>query len=322
METQSRERAIYLHSPDKKEVEGLGRMLTLPQFLDLLEVSNQLSEELRLRLNPLLVGLSPQIFYHSLHVLSTEQIQLLCRVADDEPLQYHLVLVIHELADQAEQCASSLEILAREIKLYDIAKTTHADVERFRRRMHEATGFFRDAFVMIDRTLALAWNTNREEMIDKLTILKENWLRYVTTELGSPGDHTHSATGIYLLFDDHFGAIYSGGTGVHPLTALADDDAAFEALGALSVWYVEDYWELGLLPGIERIEQLTLDPQDHDETSRRLYRERLTTTARENLVALGLNTVGDLKQKRLYSRRMLARYVQAYQQRLNVFSPP
>jgi hypothetical protein len=319
METQSRERTLFLHSQDKNELEALGKSLTLPQFLDLLDAGSQIKEGLRRHLDPLLVGLPNQLFYLSLRALSPPQLQVLCRVADDEPLQYHLTLLIHYLADQAEQRANSLELLARDITVYDVGKATHQDIDGFRKRMQEVVEFFREALEIVDRALALAWNTNREELIDKLTILKESWIRYMNTELGKPGDTRNAATGIYLLFDDHFGAVY-GGSGVHPLSALADADAAFDALGALSVWYVEDYWDVGLLPGIETAEQL--HRQDHDEVSRRLYRERLTTTARENLAALGLNTVGDLKHKRLYSRRMLSRYIHAYRQRLSVFSPP
>lgn len=316
MTSPTRERAIYLHSQDRKELEALGQELTPPQFLDLLDASRDLAEELQLKLNPLLVGVSPQVFLDGLSSLSQEQVRTLCRVADNEPLQYHLAILIHTLADLAEKCANDVETLVREINHYDIAKTTHSDIEDFRRRMREATQFFERALETIDRSLLLAWNTKRDELVEKLTLLKASWLRYLTAELGSPGDQHNSATGVYLLFDDHFGAIYSGGSAVHPLAALADDDAAFDALGAIAIWYVEDYWEVGLLPSIQNAEQLHLDTHKNDETSCRLYRERLIATARGNLAALGLNTVGDLKQKRLYSRRMLARYVHAYQQRL------
>lgn len=314
MDSPDHARTIYSQAQEKKELEALGKTLGLAQFLDLLDISSTMGEDLRQRLNPLLVGLPPAIFYEGLKVFSPDQLQVLCRVADDEPLQYHLTLVIHEMADEGVRNAFQVTTLAREITVYDVTKVTQGDLEGFRKRMRDAKAFFQHALKTLDHALTLAWNTNREGIIDKLTILKENWLRYVTAELGHAGDETHLATGIYLLFDDHFGAVY-------PLSALSDDDAAFDALAALSVWYIEDYWNIGLLPGIGNADQLHLNPREHDEISQRLYRERLTTTARENLGAVGLNTVGDLKQQRLYSQRMLVRFIQGRQQQLSPFRP-
>lgn len=312
MENPNQARTLYLQAQERKELENLGKTLTLAQFLDLLEMSPELGEGLRQRLNPLLVGLPSPVFFEALSVFSPEQLRTLCLVADDEPLQYHLTLIIHELSEQGIRHANEVTTIVNDINQYDIAKVTQSDLEGFRKRIHEARAYFLHALTTLDHALTLAWNTNRESIIDKLTILKENWIRYLSAELGHPGDETHMATGIYALFDTHFGAIY-------PLSALSDDDAAFDALAALSVWYIEDYWNLGLLPGIKAAEQLHLNPREHDEISQRLYRERLTTAARENLQALGLNTVGDLKQERLYSQRMLARFIQRRQGQLNLF---
>lgn len=322
METSDQIHTIFLQAEDRKDIEELGKTLSASQFLELLSFCPNLKEGMRQRLNPLLVGLVQSVFYESLPQLTTPQLQTLCRVADDEPLQYHLALLIHELFNQAEQKAAELEVLHREIEAYDVSIATQPDIDSFRSRMLAVREFFRGAFERIDIALAMAWNSNREELIDKLTTLKENWLRYVATELGAPSYNSHPATGIYLALDQHFGAIYSGTSDGHPLAALVDTDSAFDALTALSVWYVEDYWEIGLLPGIEHVTQLQLDPQHYDQNARREFRERLTGTARLNLTALGLLTVADLKSKELYSRRMLMRFIQAHQHLLKSFSPP
>lgn len=321
MDSTTQLHAAFLQATEKKDIEELGRMLTVSQFLGLLTVCAELTEGMRQRLNPLLVGVSHELFYYSLIALSKPQLQVLCRVADDEPLQYHLTLLIHELFNQAERCAESIETIGKDIQAFDVTKSTQVAIETFRHRIQQAADFFATAFKRIDIALAMAWNSNREEIIDKLTTLKENWLRYVAHELGAPASDSHPARGIYLALDQHFGAVFSGQSEEHPLATLSDTDFAFDALTALSIWYVEDYWEVGLLPGIERAEDLQLDPQRYDQFARRDLREKLTTTAKENLATLGLLTVADLKNKDLYSRRMLMHYIRTHQSQLKPFVP-
>ena len=311
MDTRTHQQTLFLESQDVKEIEELARSLNLTQFLDLLNLSTQLTEGVARKLNPLLVGIPHELFSESLLQLSDEQLKILCRIGEGEPLHYHLTLLTHELSNQAKACADDIESLVKAIDTYDINRIHQTDLESFRKRMQTAADFFRVALKKIDVILALAWNSNREELIERLTSLKENWLRYVTHELGTPAAPPRPATGVYERFDRHFGEVY-GSNEPHPLHGLSDDDLALEALAALSIWYIEDYWEIGLLPGIEHAKHLQLDPKNYDEKARREHREQLILKARQNLESIGLKTVADLKQKRLYSKLMLMQYIEAH----------
>lgn len=320
MDTHSTYRHIFLHAQNYKEIEALAHSLSLSEFCDLLELCVDLQEGVRERLNPLLVGISHHIFSESLNFLKTPQLHILRRVADDEPLQYHVTLVIHALSEKAAASAEAMDQLAREILAYDLKNVAQADLESFKIRIQAGIHFFHTALDKLDLLLSLAWNSNREELISKLTSLKENWLRYLRLELGEPTQGSTPSSGIYALFDEHFGAIYGAAGEDQALSLLIDEDPAFEALAALGIWYVEDYWEIGLLPGIQHAHELRLLPEESDEGARREYRERLSHTARANLEHLGLKTVLDLKQKQLYSRRMLMRYIQANKAQLSPVS--
>lgn len=311
MEISPAQRTVFLQSHDYKEIEALARSLTQAQFLELLDLCVELEGGMRQRLNPLIVGVPHPVLMESLKKLTLPQLQVLRRVADDEPLQYHLTLAIHELSSSATASAEAVEQISREILSYDVTHIVPAELEALKKRICAGSDFFKSALARVDILLSLAWNSNREDLISKLTTMKENWLRYMNSEIGEPVCKTQAASGIYALFDRHFGTIYAGPTENQPLSGLQDDDPAFEALAALGIWYVEDYWELGLLPGISHNQDLRLDSQHYDEIARREFREHLTQTARENLEHLELKTVSDLKRKGIYSRRLLLQYIQA-----------
>ena len=91
-------------------------------------------------------------------------------------------------------------------------------------------------------------------------------------------------------------------TVVETIEALHDEDPACDALVKFSVWYLQDYFELGLLPEVTNEAELDRDPQR--------YRE----LARQRLHRLGLKTVGDLKRAGIFSRATLAEHVKQHKE--------
>ena len=90
---------------------------------------------------------------------------------------------------------------------------------------------------------------------------------------------------------------------------MKDDEPAVEGLVKFSVWYLKDYWELGLLPGVEKQADLDIDMEKHTEAERAEYREKLFTLARDTLDQVGLSTVGDLKNAFIFSKQTLQEYI-------------
>lgn len=301
-------RAFLRALTQRHGLEAMGRALSPQQMLELLEVCID-DAALRDKLQFILVGLPQNIFESVLHLADGQQLRVLKDLAVTESIQRHLTLLTHEMARLADGYVNDLEELEHQIDSYDVKAIHQRDIDSFVQQMEDAVLFFNDGLHTIDTALGIAWNTMREDLIDKLTQLKEGWLRYLQLGIGKPGVGQKAATALHAKLENRLASIYDA-------ESVEDDDPAIEALAALSLWVLQDYWEVGLLPGIDHISKLSLDSKNHSEKERVLYRERLALTVQENLAAIGLTYVSDLKRARIYSRNMLNRYIQKHKSRL------
>ena len=124
--------------------------------------------------------------------------------------------------------------------------------------------------------------------------------------IGFPGNDYILPKGLYAKFEEKLNTIYSG---FNHGEGLLDEDPAIEALANLSIWYLQDYWELGLLPEISNIQQLDLDPKHYNESERSDFKADLFLKVRKNLESKGLKTVFDLKSNQIFSKGMLKNYL-------------
>ncbi len=138
-------------------------------------------------------------------------------------------------------------------------------------------------------TVRLAWNTGRQELVDKCSHLRESVER---DELHLFGEESHGSQKETLLTKMR-SKLYSafGAT-------QEDSEPILDALTAFSIWAIKDYWQLGLLPKITNEEDLGID----DTT-------RLFDTAKNNLEKIGLKTLKDLKERSIFSRKCLLEYI-------------
>ncbi len=294
----------------RKALEAIGRTITPQQTAELLESCADAEPLVRDRMQFILVGLRQPFFEVLLHQVSNVQLSVLRSLGNTESLQHHLTLLVHELARQAEEYALGLEDLERRIDSYDVHSVRQADIDDFLHQLQHASSYFLEGLHTIDTSLGLAWNTTRQDLIERLTQLKESWQRYLQFGIGRPGSKDRPATALYQKLEQRLSGIFGNEE------RLADNDPAIEGLAALSLWVLEDYWQMGLLPKIANTTDLELDPNTHSEKECALYKERLTATAQENLQAVGLKTVGDLKREHIYSSNMLKRYVQHHHELL------
>ncbi len=314
-------RALLRGIETKPQLEVVGSALNTDQMLELLELCAGRSTPQRDKMQAILVGLSPQVFMETLHACSDLQLQVLKDLAGSEGLQHHLTLMLHELHHLSEKHADTMNALDGEIDSYDVTRVRQHDIDRFLNQISTVSAFFNEHLDTVSLALALAWNSEREDLIDRYTQIKENWLRYLQFAIGVPATAHRRATALYSKLEARLNAVF-GDPDIPQLAdnILTDDDPSIEGLTAFSAWYVQDYWELGLLPAIESRTQLELDASLHNDQERANHIAQLTVSAQESLDAMGLRTVGDLKLAHIYSRNMLARYVDAHKNELKKMS--
>jgi len=293
--------------------EAIGRSLTAPQLLEILDQAADHDKPLRRHLEAIFVGFPPKLFPLVLREASLKQMRILQNLGASESVQHHLTLLLHELSHQADQVAAGLVEVEKQIDQYDLSDgVRQRDIDAIIDQIEQALDYFHAAFYDIDLALKIAWNTHRHDLIDRFTVLKENWLHYLTSYVGHAADPSGPATALYRKLEKKMNSIFHKEGDESGSRGLENDDPSIEGLTALDIWYAQDYWELGLLPAIASADQLALDPDLHGESERATYKKKLLVTAQGNLDKIGLPTVASLKYAHIYSRRILARYVEAH----------
>jgi hypothetical protein len=164
----------------------------------------------------------------------------------------------------------------------------------------------------INRLLMLIWNTNRTDLIEKLSIAKETVQRVLNMRIGNPKTEVTSSTGLFGHFEQRLSAVYGGADNQQDIETLDDDEPALEALAKFSIWYLRDYWEIGLLPKITDPQHLIFRQERQLDEHPSSFREKLYQEVQANLKKLQLSTVKDLKQREIFSRATLKEYIQKH----------
>src|SRR5262249_20909592 len=92
-------------------------------------------------------------------------------------------------------------------------------------------------------------------------------------------------------------------------SSVNDDEPALEALVKLSLWYPQDYWQVGLLPQVTDPQLFEREGEISPEQRQALL-ERLLEMARANLEKVGLHTAKDLKLAGICSQATLQEYLE------------
>ncbi len=308
---------------EKPMLESIGKTLSLVQALELLEADQTKYLSVQENLPPIFVGLSAAMFIQILSAATPGQLNMLKLAAGTEPIQHHLSLFIREthnaLADFEQQYAS----LCEEIAALNIFTLTRADLSALKLKLNNFSLRAKDLLFILNKALAVSWNTLRTDLIDHLNKHKEQIQRYSHVLIGEPCSSDHAAaTGLYNQLDAHLSAIYGDPLNPHDIEALQDDDPSIEALTKLSVWYPEDYIEIGLLPPHVQPEAIGSTQRNTekdwfknkkaDSDWKPMQHEKLFVQALNNLKLLGLHTVADMKNAQIYSKNMLCEYIQEH----------
>jgi len=288
---------------DPHQLELVGVALTPEQFICVLDFLNDKHTAYNEKLIPILAGLSHEVFFQALPNLQPAAITVLQHESITIPIQLHLTALTLEkfkMLDQLAALVLTLEALIEAINLENIGFT---DIQEIEEKIDFLSLAVDTELNSLNKALSLAWNSDRIDLIEKLSLLKETIQKYSTFSIGNKkqqgeGSAIHAA-GLYARLDNKLNCIYEG---------IHENIPAIEALAKLSIWYIQDYYEVGLLPEIESEKFLGLDSATHSEKERVEYREDLIGKVKNRLKAYGLLTIEDLKNAKIYSKKALKEY--------------
>jgi hypothetical protein len=299
---------------DRMQLEAAGKALLPLSALKVLEYYKNMEEPHHWKLSPIIVGMSSQVFNQILISVSPSQLQVLKQEGVTEPIQHHLAVLCNEITAYNNHLIDTINGFRDDMQALHADSLGFVDLGRFKLYIEQLIEGCQLALDKLDRALSIAWNTDRSDLIEKLSTVKEHCQKVLLFEIGHPRNDIESATGLYYVLEQQLNVVYGNAKDPKDIQALHDEDPAIDALIKFSVWYLQDYYELGLLPEITDKTQLELDSQYHTEQERVDFRRRLFQSARLSLNMIGLNTVGDLKRAGIFSKTTLAEYIKQHQE--------
>ncbi len=303
LDWQDKLQALCKGIESREGLELLGSNLNFEQFIDLVDYAS-MHEVQSWKLVPILVALPHAHFNQMLSSLSDDRKQRLHYLCPTEPLRHHLVLFIHELKKIFEESEVKYLELQNEIQQLNVIALQSQDLTTIQNALSEFKNTIHETCAKTENALALAWNANSKDLVETLSGYRERFERMLFSAIGHVGKTPSESVGLYRIFEERLAAAFGSNLNGHSFETLNDEDQAIDALSCFSVWYAEDYWNLGLLPKIADPSQLA--PQYTCDTT---LMEQYRIMAEHNLNLIGLKTVKDLKDKHLVSRALLAEYI-------------
>ncbi|CRX38329.1 hypothetical protein [Estrella lausannensis] len=273
----------------------IGKLLTPSQFLTLLEEPSTCTPSI---LNPLLAGFPEPLFLDCISLASKETLTALGRQTFGEPIEHHLAAAVQTVDNSLQQLYDSLKISEHDIQLLETGTLTGADLKRIKESFDSLGMKAHLILHLLGNLLLLAWNSGRAEMIDSLSTAKESSSKLIVQVIGKEGNGETPASGMYYLLKLKLDSVYETKDPQKGKVHLSNDHPALEALSCLSLWYVQDYLEKGLLDH-EDIQSLDIEK---DSTELHLL-------AKAKLERVGIKTVGDLKREKIYSIPLLNEFL-------------
>lgn len=304
LESKDKLKCLFSTLETPKARESLGQHFSAENFLEYLDLING-NPAYQNSLSSVLVGLQSPVFSQALYAIQDKQLTLLKHESVLEPLQYHLTQFVHEGEAFLQKTEQASEALKRDFQLINQEDLTIDRLEELVERIEGLGNPLSNYSLRVNKALSIVWNTDRIDLIEKLSSLNEAIQHQLTNKIGHRATDHHLSTGLVLELESILSRVYDA--------ALADSDAAVEGLTRLSIWYLRDYWELGLIPSIDNVSKLNLDPQEFSEEQCKEHHHRLFTEVQEQLNRLNIGTVGALKKAHLFSKRLLKSYVARHQ---------
>lgn len=290
-------------------LEAIGRSINLNQLLEILDFAAR-DKNQAWKLFPIFVTIPHPLFSQMLFEMPETRKKQLQNLCSSEPIQHHLLLYIHELKSIYEDYQNEYLQKLNEIRQLEGFDLMPEELNA----MQSALGEFREKVNMtickIENALSLAWSASSGDLIEMLSEERERFERFLFNIIGHPHHQLTSASGIYRLFEEQLAMVFCKNG--EEYETLKDSEPAIEALTRLNLWYMEDYWRMGLLPQESDPAKLALPLLSSEPGLLEKYRHLVE----QNLRQIGLKTVKDFKRHHLVSKPILANYIAKHQHKI------
>lgn len=292
---------------DRPHLEALGRALSLTQSHEIFSYIKK-DQGILDKLSPIFVGMPHDIFREVLFTMSREELELLKQEALTEAIQYHLTLVINELTAENASLENEIIKLGKKVSSIPLENITQNDINKVEKQIDHLIDQGLHWITIANSALSIAWNTLRLDLIEQLSQVKESFQRMIHNTIGSPKSTLHPASGIYAILENRLFTKFTESLSGEHFLSLPDETPAIEALVKLGIWYEQDYVCIGLIPSepYGNAKEAAVTGEE-----RQAQREWVYLTVTENLRSLGLNTLSDLKSRKIFSKQALQDYIKS-----------
>lgn len=301
--------AVIQGLSNQSQFEVAGRSLSVPQIINFLssELANQ--ENSFNKLQAILVGMSHETFEKLLSEISENELQILLQTSLSEPLQHQLTVFNHEMNNKYLLASEDLNKLMYEIEHLVMENVGRNDLIQIKNKINDMSLSFNQALEKMKNALKIAWNTHRLDLVESLNAIKDKYFHTLNNFIGH-SETDKGATGLYELLNQRIYSVFGNPYDLNDPESLSNGEPAIEALVKFSIWYLKDYWEVGLLPHLKSLDELELNSQAYDEKERAEYRDKLFAEVQSNLEKLHLKTLWDIKSEHIFSKKGLIEYIQ------------
>ena len=260
------------------------------------------------KLFPLIVGMKQEVFEDFLAHADEKQLAVLRNENLKEPIQHHLKLYAVKTNAILNRYYEQLEKLEQKITRIKILDFSYQDLKIIENEINQLQDIFRKYYDNISKSLRSAWLCGRGDIVENLSDQREVCDRILTLTLTedlseivptSLNFRLHSQ--LKQVFNDPFASKHN------------KEDLAVEGIMHFAI-HLQDFWNLGLIPGHEdslaESGHLSLEKLDVNQIQ---HLDKIYEEIQHNLERKGLKTVGDLEEKKIYSKKMLYEYLQSKQ---------
>ena len=302
--------AAFKVNNDRQWIQIIARQLTLKQFRSLLISVNKDLDNHEEKLKGLVMHLRQSVFEEVLRVATDKELHPLQAIVGSEPIHFQLTMFVHSIEQKVNRIDQQRELLAKEIGFISVTSIKQEEIDQAVKKIEELARQVERALKKVQNALLLAWGMGNKPLIEVLTHHTESWMAYLHDVIGEPRYDEAPPQGLYALLDAVLFQLFQKG---EKRELLLEGDSALDGLGALRIWRLEHYCEVGLLwpQGITSVEELNQSFELLSSEERKEKELSYQIGVERTLDLMGLRTVGDLITKRIYTKEALERFVRS-----------
>ena len=294
---------------DRSTLETAGSALSDVQALQLIDTLLQPGSGHHWKLSPLLVGMPHATFLQLLAHASPPQLTVLQHEGTMNSVQHQLTTFCHDMTQKIVDMEQEIDTFTIEIENLNTNDLDRDDVLEMQHRIDLFGLFFQRLLDLAKKALAIAWNTKRPDLIESINKIKDSCQKYLLYGIGIPRADSEPPTYLYATLEGRLFRIFGDPETPQDYEAAQEEEPAMEGLMRLSVRYLQDYWDAGLLPSVKNAAEIEAHNRDASEEQRARYRDKLFAEAKGQLQRVGLYTVADLKRACIFSKKTLHEFI-------------